>query len=173
MLYEMGIYLTWLKWWCQYTDAYLNHGVIKMNSIYLIMSTLTHWGRVTHICVNKLTITDSDNGLSPDRRQAIISTNAWILFIGPLGTNFSEILIEIHAFSFKKMHLKMSSGKWRPFCLGLNELSCIPASHGSFKLCDRFIGQWTKMYMSINFNHIVIGMLYGSYCVKKRYDCLI
>ena len=55
----------------------------------------THWGRVTHICVNKLTIIGSDNGLSPGRRQAIIWTNAGILLIGPLGTNFSEILIEI------------------------------------------------------------------------------
>ena len=33
---------------------------------------LTHWGRVTHICVGKLTIIGSDNGLSPARRQAII-----------------------------------------------------------------------------------------------------
>ena len=64
-----------------------------------------------------------DNGLSPDRRQAIIWTNAGILLIRPLGTNFSGILIEIHTFSFKKMHLKMSSTKRRPFCLGLNVLS--------------------------------------------------
>ena len=61
----------------------------------------THWGRVTHICVNQLTIIGSNNGLSPGRRQAIIWTNAGILLIGPLGTNFSEILIEIHTFSFK------------------------------------------------------------------------
>ena len=81
---------------------------------------LTHWGRVTHSCVSKLTITDSDNGLSPGRRQAIIWTNAGILLIGPLGKNFSEILIEIYTFSFKKIHLKVSSGKWRPSCLGLN-----------------------------------------------------
>ena len=54
--------------------------------------------------------------------QAIIWTNAEILFIWTLETNFSENLIEIHIFSFKKMHLKMSSGKWRPFCLGLNVL---------------------------------------------------
>ena len=33
------------------------------------------------------------------------------------------MLIEIHTFSFKKIHLKMSSGKWRPLCLGLNVLS--------------------------------------------------
>ena len=75
-----------------------------------------------HICISKLTIIGSDNGLSPDRRQAIIWTNAVLLLIEPLGTNFSEILIEILTFSFKKMPLKVSSGKWRPFCLGLNEL---------------------------------------------------
>ena len=58
----------------------------------------------------------------PGRRQAIIWTNAGILLIGPLGTNFSEILIEIQTFSFKKIDFKMSSVKWRPFCLGLNVL---------------------------------------------------
>ena len=85
---------------------------------------LTHWGRVTHICVSKVTIIGSDNGLSPGRRQAIIWTNAGILLIWTLVTNFSEILREIQAFSWKKMHLKMASAKWRPFCLGLNVLSC-------------------------------------------------
>ena len=84
---------------------------------------LTHWGRVTHICVGNLTIIGSDNGLSPCRRQAIIWTSAGILLIGPSGTNFREILIEIHTFSFKKMHLKVSSANWRPFCLGLNVLN--------------------------------------------------
>ena len=84
---------------------------------------LTHWGRATHICVSKLTIIASDNGLAPTRRQAIIWNNAWILSIGLLGTNFSEILIEILTFSFKKMRLKVSSAKWRPFCLGLNVLT--------------------------------------------------
>ena len=80
---------------------------------------------MTHICVSKLTIIGSDNGLSPDRRQAIIWTNAGILLIGSLGTNFSEISIEILTFSFKKMHLKVSSAKRRPFCLGLNVLNCL------------------------------------------------
>ena len=84
--------------------------------------SLTHWGRATHICVSKLTIIGSDNGLSPVRRQAIIWTNAGILLIRTLGTNFSEILGEIDSFSFSKMHLKMSSAKWRLFGLGLNEL---------------------------------------------------
>ena len=87
---------------------------------------LTHWGRVTHIRVGKLTIIVSDNGLSPGRRQAIIWTNVGILLIRLLGTNFSEILIGIETFSFKKMYLKMSSAKWRPFCLGLNVLTVSP-----------------------------------------------
>ena len=51
-----------------------------------------------HICVSKLTSIGSDNCLV--RWQAIIWTNAGILLIGSWGTNFSEILIEIHTFSF-------------------------------------------------------------------------
>ena len=57
-----------------------------------IRTISTHWGRVTHICVNDLTSIGSDNGLSPGRRQAIIRTNAGILLIRPLGTHFSEFL---------------------------------------------------------------------------------
>ena len=87
-----------------------------------VTSALTHWGRVTHIYVSILTIIGSDNGLSPGWRQAIIWTNVGILLIGPLGTNFSEIWIKIYTFSFRKMYLKMSSGKWRSFCLSLNVL---------------------------------------------------
>ena len=61
----------------------------------VLLEALTHWGRVTHICFSKLTIIGSDNGLSPGRRQAIIWTSDGILLIGPLGTNLSEVLIEI------------------------------------------------------------------------------
>ena len=58
---------------------------------------------MTHIFVGQLTIIGSDNGLSP-------------------GTNFSEILSESHTFSFKEMHLQMSSAKWWQICIGLNML---------------------------------------------------
>ena len=63
---------------------------------------LTYWGRVTHICVSKLTTICSDNDLSPGRRQAIIWTSFKILLIGPTATNFSEILIKILTLTFKK-----------------------------------------------------------------------
>ena len=81
---------------------------------------------MTHNNVGNLTIIGSDNGLSPSRRQAIIWTSGGIVFIGPLGTNLSEILIEIPTISLKKIRLKVSSAKWRPFCLGPNVLT---ASH--------------------------------------------
>ena len=55
-----------------------------------VLTYLTHWGRVTHICVRKLTISGSDNDLSSGRRQAIIWASAGILLMEPLGTNFSE-----------------------------------------------------------------------------------
>ena len=86
-------------------------------------SCLTHWSRVTHICVGNLTTIASDNGLSLDRRQAIIWANAGILSIGHLGINFSEISMEIQTFSLWKMRLKSSSAKWRPSCLGFNVLT--------------------------------------------------
>ena len=77
---------------------------------------------MTPICVGNLTISGSDNGFSPGRCQAIVWTNAGILLTRPLGTNFSETLIEIHAFSFNKMHIKCRLRKRRPSRLGLNVL---------------------------------------------------
>ena len=74
---------------------------ISENTAYKF-NALTPWCRMTHICVCKLTAIGSDNGLSPGQFQAIIWTNARILFIWPFGTNFNEILIEVHIFSSKK-----------------------------------------------------------------------
>ena len=117
-----------LDWrWCHWTPLcrkleYFT-GKFRALKLLVLVDILTHWGRATHICVGKLTNIGSDNGLSPGRRQASIRTIAGILSIGPLGTNFSEIVIGIQTFSFKKMHLKMSSAKWRPSCLGLNVLT--------------------------------------------------
>ena len=87
---------------------------------------LNYWGRVTHICVSKLSTIGSDNGLAPGWCQAIIWTNAETFFSRTFGTNFNEILSEVHTSSFKKMHLEMSSAKWRPFCLREDELIYSP-----------------------------------------------
>ena len=90
-----------------------------------------------------------DNGMSPDWRQATIWTSAGILLTGPIGTNFSEILIRIHKFSFKKMHLKISSGKWRPFCLGLAVFIMYKKiSYPNVSLSRRRGNWWTALYKS-------------------------
>ena len=109
-----------MAWCCQARSQYLSQCWPISTSPYGI--TRSHWvkslrprdaympRKTCHYC--------ADDG----RHQAIIWTNAEILLIGPLGTNFSGMLIKIHAFLFKKMHLKMSSVKCRIFCLTLNVL---------------------------------------------------
>ena len=82
-----------------------------------------------HIWVGKLTIIGSDNGLSPGRRQAIIWTNARILLIEPLGTNFSEVLIGIQIFSFKKMRLKNVNYEKASI---LSQPQCVNSFHWNF-----------------------------------------
>ena len=107
---------------------------------------------MTHICVRDLTSIGSDNGLLPGRRQAIIRTNAGILLIIPLGTNFSEILIKIPIVSFKEMRLQVSSAKRRPFCLGLNVLKQFSMESVDF----HHISEFYKHYLPVT-DPIAIG----------------
>ena len=75
--------------------------------------------------------------MSPIRRQAITRTNAHLLSIGPLGTHCSGIRIKIQNFLFKKMHLEISSVKWRPFCPEGDELKDVhkcTSSSGAMRL---------------------------------------
>ena len=94
---------------------------------YFLRTCFNSLSRVTHTCAFKLTIIGSNNDLSPCRCQAGIWSNDRILLIGPFGTYFSEILIEIDAFPFRKMRLKVSFEKWRSFRLGLNVLKYLVA----------------------------------------------
>ena len=108
-------------------SSMLPYGVTRpqcvMPSAYLTVTTgqlvyLTHWGRVTHICVSKLTIIGSDNGLLPGRHQAIIWTKAGIWSIEPLGTNFnrnSNIFIQENA--FESVVCEMAAMLSRPQCV--------------------------------------------------------
>ena len=115
-----------------------NFTIWKIWQKFKFLILLTHWGRVTYICVGKLTIIGSDNGLSPKWHQAIIWTNAGILLIGPLGTNFSELLVEIQTFSLKKIRLKMSSAKCCSFRFGLNVLKGYTFFHNMDTTCTEF-----------------------------------
>ena len=85
------------------------------------MGDLTHWGRVTHICVSKKNIIGSDKGLSPGRRQAITWTNAGILLVGHLGRNFSVISIEsLIENAFESVVCEMAAILSRTQCINFN-----------------------------------------------------
>ena len=84
---------------------------------------LTHWGRVTHICVSKLTIIGSDNSLSPGRRQAIIWTSAGICY-WTLGNKFQWTLdINLHIFiqenAFENVVWETADILSRPQCVNV------------------------------------------------------
>ena len=115
---------------------------------------------MTYICVSKLSILGSDNGLSPGRRQAIIETNAGILVIWPLGIIFSEILIDINTFLFKKMHLKMSSGNGghlsRPQCVKV-----LSAEYIWQNPCIKLRIQWPCIHVSYLQGSVSLLQLFG------------
>ena len=151
-----------------------------------MLQPLTHWRRVTHISVSKRiyasvnqTIIGSDNGLSPGRRQAIIWINADILSVGPLGINFSEILMEIRTFSFKKMRSKMSSAKWWSSCLGLNVLMQLcrdverlshRGSNHSFVI-DEFTFSRTISPLVFHWNQVCVSNIHVQ--VSFDHECLV
>ena len=80
----------------------------------------THWGRVTHICVNNLALNGSKNGLPPFRCQAMISTDADLLLIGPLGLDFVVIWNEIFV---QENNFTISNTKRQPFYPVINVLT--------------------------------------------------
>ena len=80
--YPHGFESMWDHRWVSLHQRYFSSTLFALISFrkcivqFWLYSILTHWGRVTHICIGKLTSIGSDNGLSPERRQAIIWTNA-------------------------------------------------------------------------------------------------
>ena len=144
---------TWLKrsqqWFRQWLGAIRQQAISWASKLCRHMASLghnelTHWGRVMHICSHNLSISSSDNGLSPGWCQTIICSNSLILSVGLLGTKFSEILIKIYIFSLK-MHLKIAAGNWWPFCLGLNVLKCTTTTFHCFAQLHDDINVWTPL----------------------------
>ena len=126
----------------------------------------THWGLMTYICVSKLFIIGSDNGLSPGRRQAIIWINDEISLIWILGTNFSEIISDIFTFSFKKMRLKinvvceMAAMLSRPQCV-----KCSVLLFPGYKIltCSFYIRLPMCLYQTIIFQRLYYAADANSY----------
>ena len=74
--------------------------------------------------------TGSNNGLLPVHCQGIIWNNADILSVRPLRTKFSEISVKSWVFPLKKIHLKVFSIKYQPFCHSLCVLIFCSHHHG-------------------------------------------
>ena len=153
-------------WWRIYSHNWGRCWLV----VYSTSSHLTHRGRVTHICHSYQTIIGSDNGLWPVRHQAIIWTNARMLWIEHLGTNFSEISIEIYILLFKKMHsicrlrngvhfvsAPMSYMNWYQYwghCCLINDLGSSPQPKGCGELPRSLMRQqWPKLRYQFLFYH--------------------
>ena len=114
-------------------------------------SHLSHWGRVTHICASKLSHLWF--------RQWLVAWTAASHYPNQCRNIVNwTISIEIDTFSCKKMHLKMSSGKWRPFCLDLNVLTTLTHTIVTSFLLN--VADWQSLYkqpyLASNLEKIVV-----------------
>ena len=130
---------------------YLNRVLfVHINSAHKrwILCDLTHWGRVKHMCVSKISIIVSDNGLWTQSHYLNQCLN--IVNWTPGRLNFREILNEINTVSFKKMHLNMSSAQWRFFPLSLNEVIARPCPkfNGALVKAPQYFEHVTNNYVS-------------------------
>ena len=82
------------------------------------------------------------------RRYIQYLNQYWAILNWTLETNSMEILIKTRSFSFMKMHLKISSAKWRPFCPGWDKLMICS---GWIDKCPCYNGPafWNLCFISI------------------------
>ena len=74
-------------------------------------------------------------------------TQCWNIVNWTLRSKFQKTLNKIHTFWFTKMYLKMSSGKWQPFCLSLNVLR----KYWGWKIMRMLCKRWPSLcYIHLN-----------------------
>ena len=99
----------------QSMHMYLLLQLMSINKYYkhkqIFKSWFTHHPLMPHICVSEL-----------DSAPSHYLNQCWVIINRTFTINFSEILVKNQTFSFKKMHLKMSSTIWWPFRPGEDEL---------------------------------------------------
>ena len=122
------------RWLCTYNFVW---GVTMQNAWYRSIpycgmriayhfysfNSLRPTDRVTHICDSKLTSTGSVSGLSTGWFEAIIWTDAGLLWIGPLWTNFSDILIIFFLFLFVLKHTRREA--WSISLMGFTKVGAL------------------------------------------------
>ena len=94
----------------------------------------------------------------------------YILSIGPLQTNFSENLIEIHIFAFKKMHFKMSAKMTSilsgPQWVDMNQVFMLVYSTGRSVTMPGLDQNWSLLPALERFRRQVV---LANYRVKTKY----
>ena len=134
---EQSALRTWVS--CSYdADMIMRSTTERINIEHHWCLPLTHWGRVTHICVGNSPIIGSDNGLSPDRRQAIIWTNAG----NPVKFN-QKYNVYIQENAFERVVWKTAAILSQPQCVNSSPLDKMAAIPQKIFL-DAF--SWMKMY---------------------------
>ena len=88
----------------------------------LQLNVLTHWGRVTHICISKITIIGSDNGLSPWTAPSHYLNQCWNIVNWTLGNKLQwnlnrNLYIFIQENPLENVVWKMAAILSRPQCV--------------------------------------------------------
>ena len=151
-----------------------------------------------HASVTKAII-GPDIGLFPLQPHAIISANAGLLFIQPLGKISVSLLVAIQAFWLRKMHWKRLSTTWLPLCLSLNVLNnqtepisfayiCLIKDLFNVKRCYICVKTWINILdpgthptdniqsnskSGVNDHHYMEGWLYHNkiLCIPRHLSC--
>ena len=111
-------------------------------SLWYPYNTLTHWGRETHICVSKLASIVSDWLVTWPAPSHYLN-QCWNIVNGTLRNKLQWNPKRNSYIFIQEMHLKMSSGKWRPFCPGLNVLT--------HWVWDKMVSIWRKPFSLNNY----------------------
>ena len=99
-------------------------------------------------------IIGSDNGMSPGRCEYL--NQCWNIVNWTPRNKFQWNRIKVHSFSLKKMHLNMSSEKWRPFCLGLSVLRPV---------------RWILINIWKRIDWPTLHMVYTTFTESTSFDC--
>ena len=108
--------------------------------------------------MNRVSIA-SDNGLSPIRSApSHYITQCRVIVNWTRRNNLQWILIKIQNFSFTKMHLKISSTKWRPLCPGEDE--SINNCRRSYEMIGSNLrSAAAKMVQDDHYNDVIMGVM--------------
>ena len=105
--------------------------VISMMWYQIAPCFLNNWGRVTHICVNKVSIVDSDNGLVPGGVNKCWNIVDWTLRNRIHWTFNQNSYIFIQENPFKNVVWKMAAILSRPRCVKRNKIVRVRVADGS------------------------------------------